>query len=362
VGTYEAISPYGAYDMAGNAKEWCWNATGNKRYIMGGAWNEPNYMFADVDARTPFERAPTFGFRLAKYTSQVSRTLTDPVEWFPRDFSKLKPVSEEIFIVYKGLYSYDRTPLNAKVESEDESSGYWKKQKVTFDAAYGNERVIAYIFLPKNFPPPYQTVIYFPGAYSVQERTSDVLEMFTLNLIIKSGRAVVYPIYKGTYERGDDLHSDYQNRTAVYRDHVIAWSKDLGRTIDYVETRSDLDRKKLAYYGLSFGAVEAPVLTAIEDRIKVDVLVAGGLEFQDTLPEVEPVNFAPRVRKPVLMVNGRYDHIFPLDISQKPLFRFFGAPEKDKRHVVFESGHVPPIDSTTKEILDWLDRYLGPVK
>ena len=284
------------------------------------------------------------------------------LERFPRDFSKLKPVPEGIFNVYKGLYAYDKTPLNAVVESEDDASDHWKKQKVTFDAAYGNERVIAYIFLPKNFPPPFQTVVYFPAAYAIQERTSAVLTISPLNLVIKSGRAVIYPIYKGTYERGDDLPSDYQNRTILYRDHVVAWSRDLGRTIDYLETRGDLDHQKLAFYGLSWGAEIAPVLTAVEDRIKVEILVAGGLQFHDTLPEVEPVNFAPRVRKPVLMVNGYHDHFVPLNISQEPLFRLFGTPEKDKRHVVVESGHALSNDLMIKEILDWLDRYLGLVK
>jgi hypothetical protein len=38
-----------------------------------------------------------------------------------------------------------------------------------------------------------------------------------------------------------------------------------------------------------------------------------------------------------------------------------GTPEEDKQHVVFDSGHIPPRISMIKEILDWLDRYLGPV-
>jgi eukaryotic-like serine/threonine-protein kinase len=362
IGQYSGMNVSGAYDMAGNAKEWCWNASGNRRYILGGSWNEPDYMFAQADAQAPFERSSNYGFRLVKYVSIPGKYLADPLELPHRDFNKLKPVSDEIFKVYKGLFAYDKTPLNATIESVDDSSQYWRKEKVEFDTAYGNEHVIAYVFIPKNYRPPYQTVVYFPGAYAVQERSSKTLHMFALNLIIKSGRAVIYPIYKGTYERGDALNSDYQNASTLYRDHVIYWSKDLGRTIDYVETRPDLDRTKIAFYGLSWGAVEAPVLTAVEDRIKVDVLVAGGLEFTDTLPEVEPVNFAPRFRKPVLMVNGRYDHIFPPDVSQKPLFRLFGAPEKDKRYVEYESGHVPPNDLMMKEILDWMDRYLGPVR
>jgi hypothetical protein len=48
---------------------------------------------------------------------------------------------------------------------------------------------------------------------------------------------------------------------------------------------------------------------------------------------------------------------------QVPLFREFGTPEKDKKHVTFEGGHIPPkIQSLIKEILDWLDRTLGPVR
>jgi len=61
------------------------------------------------------------------------------------------------------------------------------------------------------------------------------------------------------------------------------------------------------------------------------------------------------------MVNGRYDFFFPLDTTQLPLFKLLGSPPGQKRHVVFESGHVPPADVMAREVLDWLDRYLGPV-
>jgi hypothetical protein len=61
------------------------------------------------------------------------------------------------------------------------------------------------------------------------------------------------------------------------------------------------------------------------------------------------------------MENGRHDFTFPLDESQRPLFRLLGTPERDKKHVLFESGHVPPFPDVVRETLDWLDRYLGPV-
>jgi hypothetical protein len=63
----------------------------------------------------------------------------------------------------------------------------------------------------------------------------------------------------------------------------------------------------------------------------------------------------------MLPLNGGYDFLFPLNLgtSQRPLFELLGSPPPDKRHVVFDSGHQPPNDLLTREVLDWLDRYLA---
>ena len=143
---------------------------------------------------------------------------------------------------------------------------------------------------------------------------------------------------------------------------MIAWSKDLGRSIDYLETRKEIDGARLAYLGLSWGGALAPNLLGVETRFKAAILESGGLEFQRSLPEADAINFVGRVRIPVLMLNGRYDHFFQVETSQVPLFRLLGTPEKDKRQVIYETGHAPPRKEVIKESLDWLDRYLGPVK
>jgi tRNA A-37 threonylcarbamoyl transferase component Bud32/cephalosporin-C deacetylase-like acetyl esterase len=364
VGSHQGLSPYGTYDMAGNVKEWCWNqaggALGARRYILGGAWNEPMYMFEIPHAQSPFDRSGTYGFRCARYSAPLSEALTGPVEIPTRDFAKEKPVSDEIFRFYRSIYSYDRTELKSRVESIDESSPHWRLEKISLDAAYGNERVIAYLFLPRNAAPPYQTVVYFPGRQALYLKSIDSLGVGFPDFVIRSGRAVLLPIYKGTYERRSETPAE---GPSAIRDRTVCWAKDLGRSIDYLETRRDIDRDRLAYYGMSMGAAWAPVLTALEQRIKASVLVVGGFFFQKYPPEVDAFNFAPRAKMPVLMINGRYDFRFPLESSQLPLFRALGAPEKDKRHVLFDSGHMPPsMTPVIKEILDWLDRYLGPVK
>ena len=360
IGSHQGMSPFGTYDMGGNAKEWCWNATENKRFILGGAWNEPPYMFVDVDAQSPFERLPTYGFRLVKEIPGTSlpKAATESISFTFRDYSKERPVSDQLFAALKNLYRYDAGPLDPVMDSEDKSYADWTKQKVTFNTAYGNERMSAYLFLPKNTSPPYETIVYFPGSNAVYERSSKDLVPDT-GFLVRSGRALVYPIYKSHYERGDGLEYDDPDDTARYRDHVIYWAKDLGRTIDYLETRKDLRLDKLAYCGLSTGAYLGNILPAVEGRIKVAVLISGGFDFAKKLPEVDEINFAPRVKVPTLMVNGRYDHFFPLETSQNVMFRFLGTPERDKRHVALDSGHVPPYDELAKEVLDWLDKYQG---
>jgi eukaryotic-like serine/threonine-protein kinase len=78
-------------------------------------------------------------------------------------------------------------------------------------------------------------------------------------------------------------------------------------------------------------------------------------------PEIDPLNYAPRVRMPTLMLNGRYDFAIPVETSQRPLFLLLGSPAEDKRHTVLEYGHAMVVDTVSREILPWLDRYLGPV-
>ena len=360
-GQDRAISAVGAYDMAGNAKEWCLNATGKDRFILGGAWNEPAYMFSEADGQPPFARADNFGFRLVKYDGDGDPTLKRPVEYPKRDFSTEEPVSEAQFKLIRGLYAYDKTSLRSIVETVDDSDERWRKERVSFDAAYNGERVTVVLFMPRYVRPPYETVVYFPGSSVIQNASSADIEPGLGSAVVKSGRAFVIPIYKSTYERKDALNTDYPAETVFYREHVLDWYKDLARTLDYLQTRSDFDSSRIAYYGFSWGARLGPLFLAVEPRLKTAVLVSGGLKFARALPEADPFNFVSRVKVPVLMVNGKYDYFFPPETSQEPLFRRLGTPSQHKRHVVFECGHAPPSTPLAKEVLPWLDRYLGPV-
>ncbi len=370
-GSLPSLTPYGNYDMAGNVKEWCWNETIRGRYLLGGAANEPSYAFSDMDAQSPFARSETYGFRCARYASPVDPALRAPFIAFDRDYKREKPASDEVYRAYKTLYAYDRTGLGAVVEARDYKAPAWRGEKITIQAAYGDERVPIYLFLPRNAAPPYQTVIYFPGGDAYLEKgPSDLLSpegprpYTRTGFLLRSGRAVVFPICAWMYER-------YPNRQAaieippatsvVWRDLIVAASKDLARTLDYLETRPDIDRSRIAYCGRSSGGAWGPIFTAVDPRYRAAVLLEGALPVERYAPEVDPLNFAPRSRVPVLMLNGRYDFPFSVEGAQRPLFRLLGAPEKDKRHVLLEAAHALPDAPLMKEMLDWLDRYLGPV-
>jgi eukaryotic-like serine/threonine-protein kinase len=205
-------------------------------------------------------------------------------------------------------------------------------------------------------------VVYFPGGAALfQQSSENNLQLEAFDFIVKSGRAVMFPVYKGTFERWNDFNSKPKD-SRFYRDEVIALSKDLGRSRDYLETRQDIDRNKLAYEGYSWGAAMGAILPAMEDRFKALVLICPGFWLQKRFPAADQISFAPQVKAPVLMLNGRFDFYFPTASSQEPMFRLLGTPPEHKRRVVYDSGHDIPRNEMIKETLNWLDRYLGPVK
>jgi len=362
VGKYRSLGQFGTFDMAGNVQEWVSTPNGDLRYTLGGAWNTPSYMAVNTDFRPPFERGPFFGFRCVRYVSTVSRALKRPLVFFPSvDRRNDKPVDDRTYKLFVKLLDYDRSDLKPTLDSVERSS-YWRLENVSFQAAYNGERVNAHLYLPTNAVPPYQTVVFLGGGEIVHRRTpyDEATASVTFGFLLRSGRAVLVPAYKGTLERGPMPGSPGPNQE---REMLIDWSKDLRRSMDYLETRPEIDIRRVAFGGVSGGAAAAPFLVALESRIKTAILVSGGTRWKKA-PEVDSWNYAPRVTIPTLMINGRSDFLCPLESSQIPLFRALGTPAKDKTHVLLEGGHATPVaqPDLIKAYLDWLDQYLGPVQ
>ncbi|MGA9885510.1 MAG: protein kinase [Candidatus Acidiferrales bacterium] len=363
VGKYQGLGLYGTYDMAGNVREWVLNDTGDgTKFILGGSWSAQTYLYADPEALSPFDRSPENGFRCVRNTAPLPAALLSPVKKLDRDFSKFKPVPDDVFRAYLTLYAYDKTPLNAKVEGIVGETDDWREEKVTYDTAYNNERMAAYLFLPKHVKPPYQTIVFSPSARVLDLHDSRNLGDVTFfDYIVQSGRAVLYPVYYGTYERQGPTVYIGAAQSLTY---LANCSKDLGRSLDYLDTRSDIDKSKIAYLGVSMGSAEGVIFATIaQQRLKTVIFLDGGYFLDPAPPGGDQANFAPRLKVPVLMVNGHEDYVFSQEQSQDPLFRMLGTPDADKQHVLLNTPHDVREQRTelVKVVLAWLDKYLGRV-
>jgi formylglycine-generating enzyme required for sulfatase activity/pimeloyl-ACP methyl ester carboxylesterase len=338
VGSFDGMTASGTLDMAGNVREWTRNSDGEGRFILGGAWADPRYAFNDAVTSPPFDRSPFNGFRLAEYLDTLNVSAASAIiEPQFRDYAVEQPVSDEVFEVYRELFAYDRTALNVRVVSTDTTDLYIR-QRIDMDPAYDGPPLTVFVFVPNDRVGPFQPIVYFPGSDDLYRRDFAQLEPF--DFLLQSGRAFIYPAYLGTWERDTELNSDIQNESALYRDHVAAWVRDFGRTVDYLETRDDMQMDALGYFGFS------------------------GLMMQSVQPSADPLNFLPRVTQPTLMFNGRYDSFFPLETSIQPYFELLGTPEEQKRLVVVDSNHFVwsfNRNQLIQEVLDWYDRWLGEV-
>jgi dienelactone hydrolase len=225
--------------------------------------------------------------------------------------------------------------------------------------------MLAYVYLPKTGQPPFQAVFLHLGgelsAYSSIDQYAQLDQKAAV--FTRSGRAVVLPVYEGQFDRRVTGSSH-----ASALDRAISFFREFSGTIDYLESRDDIDATRLGYYGQSSGARVAPILLTLDTRIKAAIIVGGGFEGYDIPdhtknPESSLFNYLPRFKVPVLMVAGSLDPIFPLETNQRPFFRLIGTPDENKRLAVLDTVHIPPLRADyIREQLDWLDRYLGPVQ
>jgi formylglycine-generating enzyme required for sulfatase activity/dienelactone hydrolase len=363
VGKFAGVGPYGTYDMAGNIREWAINAFGaDRRFILGGAWSSQTYLAAEPEALPPWDRSPLNGVRCVRNFTPVPRGSEAPIKGLERDFAHETPVSDEVFRAYRAMYAYDPTPLHARVDSVVQDAPDWREERISFDAAYNNQRMAAYLFLPKRVRPPYQAVIFFPSARVVGLHDSRRLgDTVYFDYVVQSGRAVIYPVYQDTYER--TIHMT-QPGAAQDMELTVQRYKDMARSLDYLATRPDIDTSKVAYLGVSMGSAFGVIYaTLAQDRLRTAVLLDGGFFLDKAPPGGDQIDFAPRLHIPVLMVNGRYDFSFSLERSQNPLFAMLGTRASEKHHVVMETPHDVSAQRATlvPEVVGWLDKYLGPV-
>jgi hypothetical protein len=294
VGTFQGIGTRELYDYAGNVREWCSNAadeSGSRRYSVGGAWSDSSYAFMIPRRLSPWDRSPENGFRTVKYPfgkETVQDFVFDPEPWTGRSLPPYSPISDEAFQeLATRAFSYDRLELNATIDSVDEGFPLWRRELISFDAPRGEKRMKAILFLPRNVEPPYQAIVYGPSglATSSSLRSWDIGRVqgqhdYFWEFLVLGGRAVMYTIYWGTYERRPVGGFPADADSAALRDRYVERVLDFKQSVEYLASRSDIDMERLGYYGVSWGANYGLSFLAADDRIKAGVTLLRGYPFR----------------------------------------------------------------------------------
>ena len=146
------------------------------------------------------------------------------------------------------------------------------------------------------------------------------------------------------------------------RENLISWSKDIGRAIDYLKTRTDIDANKIAYLGVSQGAAYGVILVALEQRFKTAVFLDGGMfQFIPGSRRSRSGGLRTTTHTAGCDGNGRYDTTFPYQTSQQPLFHLLRHAAGKQASVEFDTPHDVRLRRTdlVKEVLQWLTSTWG---
>jgi dienelactone hydrolase len=351
-------SVYGVYAMAGNAKEWLSNRHGEGRAVAGGSWQDPLYLFSAVGGHEPLYSASTLGFRTA-WLDPDRRRLSQDQGLITLDTLGITPVYDHVdratLNTFLTHYRYDRKPANAEILETVETDD-WVREKIAFDGPE-EERILSYLYLPRRSAPPHQPVLFVPGGSVFFGVEVTAASEAIATPLVQTGRAVFVVVMKGM--TGRDFDEDRQSpelMSVAFRDLIVLHATEMRMGLDYLETRTDLAMDRLAYMGWSRGSASRLAFAAVDDRFRGVVLAGGGIDerWRPVLPEIDPVNFAPHIDVPTILINGRQDEEHPWLTRALPLWNLLSQP---KKLVLIEgAGHRPRSDQLIPPVEEFLDK------
>jgi len=151
------------------------------------------------------------------------------------------------------------------VDSKDED---WTIQKITYSAPYGHEQAISYLLLAQEGQAAISGRAVLPWVRRSEPAHFAVQTSASLDAWFRSGRAVLYPVYKSTYERGDGMSRIRPTLAVNWRDHVVMWARMPHARLTTRKPGRLGPHEKIAYYGYSWGAVMGAIVPALTSGLR----------------------------------------------------------------------------------------------
>jgi formylglycine-generating enzyme required for sulfatase activity/DNA-binding winged helix-turn-helix (wHTH) protein len=357
VGSYPfGMNRTGAYDLAGNVREWLLNRRGKNRAVAGGSWRSEVYEFLGHVGAAASTRADDLGFRcVLGVDAEGAMDLAEEAEVVEYP----KALSDAAFEKLRQGYEYESRAVEARTVGRIDG-GIWKREEIRYRGA-NEEEAIAYLYLPKNAKPPYQVIHYLGGsALWLGTPVTEAVEgrMPSMEPYLRAGKAVFVVVLKG-FEGRPPLreYALVGTNSSRYTEIVKGWIEDLRRGVDVLVSMPDVKPGKIVFWNHStteFGAI----LAALEKRYAAVVLVGSGLgpETKYAADAVNAALFAPFIEGPKLLMSGSLDEWNPEATVALP---FYNSLRGSKKRVVLEGGHIPPANLTVPVALSWLETTLG---
>lgn len=271
---------------------------------------------------------------------------------------------------------YDKNLLLDAVENPD---GSWpedpldgrQEYHVTFSSVH-DQRVPALLTLPGNISPPFPIILMLHGALGHKSSFNQIKRS---DFLTASGYATlrIDGQYRGEREiaspGGTESQAQYYYRN---RDAMIQTAIDLMRAIDYLETRDDIDVRKIGFCGFSMGGMVGTMFCAHDPRVRAVALgITGGDfskfkslggdeeaadRFREAARIIDPIYYASMISpRPLLMINGSRDEIIPKAATEA----LFDAAREPKRILWYDCGHIDLPDEYLEEMQMFFDGELN---
>jgi dienelactone hydrolase len=280
-----------------------------------------------------------------------------------------------------GGFPHERTPLNFQSLETREFPTYTREKFVYYSKP--GVAVLGYLLLPRNAPKPAPTVICIAGhgrgvddivGIDLFGKDRAQREGYQYDFAIQAAEhglaaVAIEPMAFGcrrdplTVKKGIGAVScqPAAGSALLLGETMIGWRTwDVMRAIDWIETRPELDAKRVGCMGISGGGTCTVFSTAFEPRIKA-AFVSGYLNtFRHCIMSVSHCidNYVPGILnwaelydvagliapRPMFAESGSVDPIFPIDGSRegfarvRNVYEVFGAADK-VQHEIFEGPH-----------------------